>query len=93
MNNTPSLMTHERIMTGEEYVSYADYINVSYKLENAEQSLEVATEHLKLCAVVVEKAKELINRWDQPSWKDTAPTAGFINALRNAIKSYEEEIQ
>ena len=26
MSDTPDLMTHERIMTGEEYVSYSDYL-------------------------------------------------------------------
>jgi septation ring formation regulator EzrA len=39
---------------------------------------------------IVEKANALLARWDQPSWKDTAPTAGFINALRNAVEAYEK---
>lgn len=38
---------------------------------------------------IIEKANELIARWDQPSWKDTAPTARFINALRIAVRAYE----
>ena len=42
------------------------------------------------CKSIVDKAKELIARWDQPSWKDTAPTAGFIYALRNAVEAYEK---
>jgi hypothetical protein len=41
------------------------------------------------CKSIVDKANELIARWDQPSWKDTAPTARFINALRIAVKAYE----
>ena len=40
---------------------------------------------------VVDKANELIARWDQPSWKDTAPTARYINALRIAVRAYEEK--
>ena len=40
---------------------------------------------------VVVRANELIARWDQPSWKDTAPTARFINALRIAVRAYERE--
>ena len=40
---------------------------------------------------MADKAKELIARWDQPSWKDTAPTAGFIYALRNAVEAYEKQ--
>jgi phage shock protein A len=49
MSDTPEFMTHERIMTGEEYVSYSDYLSLQrerdeaqYKLEDARQSLEVA---------------------------------------------------
>ena len=43
------------------------------------------------CESIVDKAKELVARWDQPSWKDTAPTAGFIYALRNAVEAYEKQ--
>ena len=39
---------------------------------------------------MADKAKELVARWDQPSWKDTTPTAGFIHALRDAVEDYEE---
>jgi hypothetical protein len=39
--------------------------------------------------LMAERAKELITRWDQPSWKDTAPTARYINALRIAVRAYE----
>ena len=47
-------------------------------------------EERESCKSIVDKAKELIARWDQPSWKDTAPTAGFIYALRNAVEDYEK---
>ncbi len=39
--------------------------------------------------IIISKAKDLINRWDQPSWKDAEPTAGYIYALRNAVEDYE----
>lgn len=42
------------------------------------------------CESIVDKANELIARWDQPAWKDTAPTARFINALRIAVRAYEK---
>jgi hypothetical protein len=45
---------------------------------------------LERADVMAGKAKELIARWDQPSWKDTAPTAGFIYALRDAVEAYEK---
>jgi hypothetical protein len=53
-----------------------------------EQERDEAREN---CKSIVDKANELIARWDQPSWKDTAPTAGFINALRIAVEAYEKK--
>jgi hypothetical protein len=47
----------------------------------------------KHCESIVDKANELIARWDQPSWKDTAPTARFINALRFAVRAYERNLK
>jgi asparagine synthetase B (glutamine-hydrolysing) len=35
-------------------------------------------------------AKAVVQRWDQPSWKDTEPTAAVINKLRNALGVQEE---
>ena len=35
---------------------------------------------------MADKAKELIARWDQPSWKDTAPTAGFTTLCGTPLK-------
>jgi hypothetical protein len=43
----------------------------------------------RLAEAMAEKAKALVARWDQPSWKDVAPTAGFIYDLRNAVAAYE----
>jgi septal ring factor EnvC (AmiA/AmiB activator) len=35
MSDTPDLMTHERIMTGEEYVSYSDYLLIQKERDEA----------------------------------------------------------
>ena len=53
-----------------------------------EQERDEAQENFKS---IVDKANELIARWDQPSWKDTAPTARYINALRIAVRAYERQ--
>ena len=53
-----------------------------------EQERDLAREN---CKSIVDKANELIARWDQPSWKDTAPTARYINALRIAVEAYERQ--
>ena len=60
-------------------------------LERAHQAERERDEARENCKSIVDKAKELVARWDQPSWKDTAPTAGFIYALRNAVEAYEKQ--
>lgn len=35
-------------------------------------------------------AMAVVQRWDQPSWKDAEPTAAVINKLRNALEMEEE---
>jgi chromosome segregation ATPase len=66
-------------------------------LRKCETELAEATTKLaeisSLTESIVEKANALIARWDQPSWKDTAPTARFINALRIAVRAYERNLK
>ena len=63
--------------------------------KEADVGHDMAIADLAKCESAAEKmvvrANELIARWDQPSWKDTAPTARFINALRIAVRAYERE--
>jgi hypothetical protein len=42
MSDTPNLMTHERIMTGEEYVSYSDYLSLQRERDEAREALREA---------------------------------------------------
>jgi len=67
-----------------QLVEYDELFDEAEKIRIERDS---AKEHFKS---IIEKANALIARWDQPSWKDTAPTAGFINALRNAVEAYEK---
>lgn len=39
---------------------------------------------------VYEAAKYVVARWDTPLWKNVAPTAEFMNALRTALTAYEK---
>lgn len=59
MNDTPNLMTHERIMSGEEYVSYSDYLLLKEKYDTlaVENMLEVN----KLCKERDETMDQLIH--------------------------------
>ena len=67
-------------------------INAAVELrQKLSQALIERDEARENCKSIVDKANELIARWDQPSWKDTAPTAGFIYALRDAVEAYEKK--
>lgn len=53
MSDTPEFMTHERIMTGEEYVSYSDYLSLQRERDEEIQKVrkerdEAREEHRKL---------------------------------------------
>lgn len=37
-------------------------------------------------------ARAVVARWDTPLWKDVAPTAEVINALRNALADGEKQV-
>lgn len=39
---------------------------------------------------LIEAAKEVVSRWDTPSWKDVPATAEYINRLRAAIEEAEK---
>lgn len=38
-------------------------------------------------------ASSVVERWEQPSWKDVEPTAGVIYQLRNTIEGIAGEVQ
>ena len=42
MSDTPNLMTHERIMTGEEYVSYSDYLKLQRERDDYMERFRIA---------------------------------------------------
>jgi hypothetical protein len=97
---------HEGLLRGNPMPTQVVHVNFAQKLERerdearevakeADEGHDMAIADLAKCEVAAEKvvvrANELIARWDQPSWKDTAPTARFINALRIAVRAYERE--
>ena len=41
MNNTPTPMTHERMIAGVEYVSYSDYLKLQKELEEAKEPFKI----------------------------------------------------
>jgi hypothetical protein len=88
MSDTP-----ETDSAWDKYINFP-YSNGAGDLRILAQRLErERDEERKNCKSIVDKANELIARWDQPSWKDTAPTAGFINALRIAVRAYERNLK
>ena len=61
MSDKPNLMTHERIMSGEKYVSYSDYLLLKEKYDTlvVENMLEVN----KLCKERDEAREALREMW------------------------------
>jgi hypothetical protein len=68
--------------------THTELIHTQCKILDMQMCLDEAREN---CKSIVDKANELIARWDEPSWKDTAPTARYINALRIAVRAYERQ--
>jgi hypothetical protein len=52
-----------------------------------ERERDEAREKLRL---LEQAALAVVQRWEQPSWKDVEPTAAVINKLRNALEVEEE---
>jgi hypothetical protein len=52
-----------------------------------ERERDEAREKLRLLG---QAALAVVQRWEQPSWKDVEPTAAVINKLRNALEVEEE---
>jgi hypothetical protein len=79
-------LERERDEWRKKFELSVDAVEIAARLARAESERDEARGH---CESIVERANELIARWDAPSWKDTAPTARFINALRIAVRAYE----
>jgi hypothetical protein len=64
MSDAPKFMTHERIMTGEEYVSYSDYLSLQCERDEARQQYDdLATEHvLAINKLAEERDQALMDR-------------------------------
>jgi hypothetical protein len=95
MNDTPNLMTHERIMSGEEYVSYSDYLLLKEKYDTlaVENMLEVN----KLCKERDEAREENKNlKLQLGLWEDgnliCEGTLGEIRLLEERIEEAQKEL-
>jgi hypothetical protein len=62
MSGTPEFMTHERIMTGEEYVSYSDYLELQRERDEAR---ELAQQMSESNQVLMADVRFYRNAWEQ----------------------------
>jgi len=62
MSDTPEFMTHERIMTGEEYVSYFDYLELQRERDEAR---ELAQQMSESNQVLMADVRFYRNAWEQ----------------------------
>ena len=51
MSEKPKFMTHERIMAGEEYVSYSDYLLLERERDEAREEINRYREKLDLLPI------------------------------------------
>ena len=63
MNNTSNIMTHERIMAGEEYVSHADYIKLQKELEEAKEPFKIFYNERSKLEKERDEARDALKEW------------------------------
>jgi hypothetical protein len=102
MSDTPEFMTHERIVTGEEYVSYSDYLLLQRERDEArEESLEQARllgmsgeRECRLIAERNESRKEILG-WEN-KWKAAVEMAALAenerDRLRDRLTNTEDQL-
>jgi hypothetical protein len=60
MSDTPEFMTHERIMTGEEYVSYSDYLELQRERDEAIRKRDETRNEVDELAAVINELTAVI---------------------------------
>jgi chromosome segregation ATPase len=63
MSEKPKFMTHERIMAGEEYVSYSDYLLLQRERDEAREKAERYRLEANAMMMQRDEAREEINRY------------------------------
>jgi len=79
MSDTPEFMTHERIMTGEEYVSYSDYLLLQRERDEAREELHKANVEANALATSIQKAEYS----DAKEFELLESVAGVISQIDN----------
>jgi len=82
MSEKPKFMTHERIMAGEEYVSYSDYLLLQRERDEAREDLEFRRGLYKVQEEYLKEARDVL--------REIAEASGFDNIgnwARNKAKS------
>ena len=82
MSDTPEFMTHERIMTGEEYVSYSDYLSLQRERDEAREESAKLRDISDGCLIALERATKYLPEYSRVNYED---------ALWRLRKKLEEE--
>lgn len=83
MNDTPTLMTHERILSGEEYVSYSDYISLERERDEARNNAYNYKEGFHIQSLRAEQAERERDKWREYAERLIAEE---FERLKEAIK-------
>jgi hypothetical protein len=75
----------------DAFIASQNHSPTTHQLKNFARILErERDEARKKLRLLEQTALAVVQRWEQPSWKDVEPTAAVINKLRNALEVEEE---
>ena len=63
----------------------SDDIKIAISPESWNRVVRERDEALERLAKITKAAEAVIDRWEQPAWKDTEPTGTVIYRLRDAL--------
>lgn len=89
MNDKPEFMTHDRIMTGEEYVSYSDYLLLQKERDEAIEKHRFAVIHWQIGVFKMQRerdeARDAIVGWEN-KWNAAIGMAAIAENERDLLK-------
>jgi len=71
--------------TPETDAEHAQFAMGGFTLDFCQKLERERDEAREALARITEAAQAVVDRWEQPAWKDTEPTAAVIYRLRDAL--------
>jgi len=88
-SDTPEFMTHERIMTGEEYVSYSDYLSLQRERDEAREKVERYRLEANAFMLQRDEAREIAQQMSESNQVLLADVKYYRGEFEKIRKSHE----